>query len=403
MAAIPAPVAPPSPSASGQAGTAWIQSAAWDAFWMFSALWGGVLLLVGSALETVFAAMLLLLGLQRLAATFHAWSTTCMVLFSPLLAEERRANRRRYLWLPSGIAASSLVLGVLVAATSRYPAHGAPGLGLWAFWLYIGSFSIGHFWHFGNQGFGVLSLYRIRAGQTRPIDRRVDKLYTVAMMYVIQPVVYLSLITTTAFSEMVATLLPLSPDTLAGAARLAVAAALLLSIGVIGFELSKRNRSVPRLLYLFVCLLHPVAPYAAVALGQGKLVFLYVFAYHWSHWLIAIGLVGRLNTRFYASRGDSTGRAILRHIVLLLLSGGLVLAATEPFKDYLLFSVDGFRYKELLAAITPGQTLVLGIALGFFLAEQLVHYYCDRCLFRFRNPDVRRRVGPLLLGTAPAR
>jgi hypothetical protein len=39
---------------------------------------------------------------------------------------------------------------------------------------------------------------------------------------------------------------------------------------------------------------------------------------------------------------------------------------------------------------------VIGLVLGAFLAEQLLHYYCDRCLFRFRDPDVRRAVAPLL-------
>ena len=34
--------------------------------------------------------------------------------------------------------------------------------------------------------------------------------------------------------------------------------------------------------------------------------------------------------------------------------------------------------------------------MGFFLAEQLLHYYCDRRLFRFRDEGVRRAVAPLL-------
>jgi hypothetical protein len=401
MAAIPAPVSAPAPAAAG--GAVWVQSAGWDLFWMFSALWGGALLMVGWALQPVLTAVVLLFAFQRLAATLHAWSTTYMVLFSPLLAEERRADRRRYVWAPTGIAAASLVLGLLVAATSRYPAGGSPGVGLWAFWLYIGIFWIGHFWHFGNQDFGVLSLYRARAGQRRPADRRVDKLYTVAMMYVIQPVVYLSVVTTTAFSEMAWTLLPLSPGRMEGAARLAIAAAALLSVGAIGYELSKKSRSAPRVLYLFVCFLHPTVLYAAVATGQNRLALLYLFAYLWSHWLIAIGLVGRLNTRFYATRGDPAAVAVLRHVAVLLLLGGLAFVATERHKEFLLFNTDGFRYKELLASITPEQMLVIGIVLGFFLGEQLLHYYCDRCLFRFRHPDVRRRVGPLLLGDAAPR
>ncbi|MDJ0851892.1 MAG: hypothetical protein QNK04_26230 [Myxococcota bacterium] len=400
MTAIPAH---PAPLASAAGRSVWVQSPGWDLFWMFSGIWATALFLVGWALQPVLALALALFAFDRLAAVFHAWSTTYMVLASPLLAEERRDHRWRFTWVPMLIAVGSLALGVGVAATQRFPADGHFGPGLWAFALYIGVFWVGHFWHFGNQDFGVLSLYRARAGQTRAIDRRVDKLYTVAMMYVIQPVVYLSVVTTTAFSELVWTLLPLTPEGMKAGALAAVVAAALLSAAAIGWELSKPSRSLPRLLYLFVCFLHPTLLYAAVAAGQEMVAYLYIVAYLWSHWLVAIGLVGRLNTRFYESRGDPGRIAVVRHAALLLFIGGLVYLATERHKEYLLFNTDGFQYKELLSAITPEQTLVIGLLLGFFLGEQLLHYYCDRCLFRFRHAGVRRRVAPLLLGDATSR
>jgi hypothetical protein len=396
MAAIPAPA-----ETTGFGRRGWIQSPAWDSFWMFSALWGAALILLGTAAQPLATLLLGLLALERLISVLHAWSTTYMVVFSPLLAEERRANRRRYLWFPAGIALFSLGLGLVVSATQRYPADGRPVAGLWPFALYIGLFWVGHFWHFGNQDFGVLNIYRTLAGQKRPLDRRVDKLFTVAMMYVIQPVVYLSAVTTTAFAELTSATLGLTPAFLGAAARLAIGAACLLSAGVAVFELSKPNRSLPRLLYMLVILLHPTLLYAAVAARAHSVGLLYVFAYLWSHWLIAIGLVGRINARFYASRGDSPGRAVLRHAAVLLFIAGLVYVATQRHAQYLLFNTDGFRYKQLLAAITPEQTMVVGLVLGFFLGEQLVHYYCDRCLFRLRNPGVRRQVAPLLLGDAP--
>jgi hypothetical protein len=64
---------------------------------------------------------------------------------------------------------------------------------LWV--LYLALFWVGHFWHFGNQDFGVLSIYRAKAGQTALRDRRIDKAYAVAMMFVIQPCVYFSAVT----------------------------------------------------------------------------------------------------------------------------------------------------------------------------------------------------------------
>lgn len=396
MVAIPAPAPAQAFHRRG-----WIQSPAWDLFWMFSALWGAALILLGTATQPVMSVVLVAFALDRLVSVAHAWSTSYMVLFSPLLAEERRANPRRYRWVPASIVAFSLALGVVVSATQRYPASGEPSADQGLFALYIGLFWVGHFWHFGNQDFGVLNIYRTLAGQGRPIDRRVDKVFTVAMMYVIQPLVYLSVVSSTAFSEFTSAALGLSPRSLHAFARIGVAVAVLLSLGVAGFELSKPNRSLPRLLYIAVILLHPTLLYGAVAADAPHVGLLYIFAYLWSHWLIAIGLVGRINTRFYESRGEGPTGAVLKHGAVILFICGLVYLATQRHQEYLLFNTDGFRYKELLAAITPGETLVIGLVLGFFLGEQLLHYYCDRCLFRFRNPGVRRQVGPLLLGDTP--
>jgi hypothetical protein len=381
----------------------WIQSPAWDLFWMFSALWAGVLLLAASVAAPLFALVTALFVFDRLLSVLHSWSTSYMVLFSPLLRRERRENPRRYVVLPVLIAAGSLALGLYVAHAQRYPADGRPALALWPFFLYIGLFWVGHFWHFGRQDFGVLTLYRARAGQGRPIDRRADQLYAAAMMYGIQPVVYLSLVTTTAFSEVVHAVVPISRAAFAAAASAAVGAAALLSLALAAFELSKPNRSLPRLLYMLVMFLHPTLLLASVRAGAPLLGFAYLVAYLWSHWLIAVGLVSRINARFNQTRGDSPGAALLRHFAVLGAIAGLVFLATERHKEYLLFNTDGFAYKQLLSAIAPEQALAIGLVLGFFLGEQLLHYYCDRCLFRFRDPAVRRRVAPLLLGEGPPR
>jgi hypothetical protein len=379
-------------------GAAWIGSPGWDAFWMFSALWGAALLLAGGLFVEVTVLATALFLLNRFVSIAHSWSTTYMVLFSPLLRAQRRSRPTRFVRIPLAITALSFGLGLGVAGWQRFPADGAFHAGLWVFALYIGLFWIGHFWHFGNQDFGVLTLYRIRAGQLRPFDRAVDKAYTVAMMFVIQPVVYLSIVRTTAFAEMAYTWLPFTPQGLWLAARVAVTAATLLTLGVLALELSRPNRSLPKLLYYGVCWLHAALLFGVGWTREPSLAFLYVMAYMWSHWFIAIGLVSRINSAYYRSRGDSGRRAWVRHAVLL---GGIALGVwllTLNYAEFGLFNTDGFAYKAILAGIGPGQVLLLGGVLGFFLAEQLLHYYCDRCLFRFRDAGVREKVAPLLIG-----
>jgi hypothetical protein len=378
----------------------WIQSPAWDFFWIFSAIWASALLLAGSLAQPLITApmLALLVVFERGISVTHAWSTTYMVLGSPLMAAERRANWRKYRLVPALIVALAMALGLYVGAFQRYPADGAFGWSLWPWGLYLALFWVGHFWHFGNQDFGVLTIYRSKAGQDRWIDRRIDKLYTAAMMFVIQPIVYVGLVTSTAFSEMLWTVLPLTVSFAHDAATAAVAAAALLTLAAAAFEVSKPNRSLPKLLYIGVIFLHPTLLYAAMLTLRHTLALLYVIAYLWSHWFVAVGLVGRINTRFYRVRGDTPGTALARHAAVIGVLVGLALLVTEHFKDYALFNVARFHYKELLAAITPEWALVIGLVIGFFLAEQLLHYYCDRCLFRFREPGVRRAVGPLLLG-----
>ena len=365
---------------------------------MFSAFWAGALLLGFSlALPTIGVAMLFL-PLNRFLSVFHSWSTTFMVLRSSLLAEERRADPRKYIVVPALIAVFCLGLGLYVAAAQRYPVDGRVTWALWPWGLYLALFWVGHFWHFGNQDFGVLTLYRVRAGQSRQLDRRVDKLYTAAMMTLIQPIVYLSIVNTTAVSEMFYALLPIPNPATRLAADVAVGAAVLLSLGALTFELRKPTRSLPKVLYILVIAMHPTLLYASVRQGNLTLAGMYILAYLWSHWFIAIGLVARINTGHYRSSGDTLAFAILRHIAIFCLIIGTVFTLTQHYQPYLLFNTDRYYYKVLLAEIPPEQVIVIGLVLGFFLGEQLLHYYCDRCLFRMRNPAVRQRVVPHLLG-----
>ena len=365
---------------------------------MFSALWAGALLLGFSLVLPAMGVALIFLSLNRFLSVIHAWATTFMVLGSSLFAAERRSNPRRYVVIPALIAIFSLLLGLYVAAAQRYPEDGQFSWALWPWGLYLAVFWVGHFWHFGNQDFGVLTLYRNRAGQSRLLDRRADKIYTAAMMYLIQPIVYFSIVKTTAISEIAHTLLPLSFAVMNIAAQIALGAAIFLALAMLAFELSKPARSLPKLLYILVIAVHPTFLYFSVQAGSTTLAAMYALAYLWSHWFIAIGLVARINTSYYRSRGDARSISILRHAALLLMIVGVVFVLTEHYQPYLLFNTDRFYYKELLASISPEQAVVIGLVLGFFLGEQLIHYYCDRCLFRLRSPAVRRSVVPHLLG-----
>lgn len=377
------------PAAKAQS-RGWVRSPIWDLFWMFSALWSMALLL-GLSEAIGFRRAWILFALPSGAlAVWHSWSTSYMVLGSPLFKEQRGSNPLRYRVYPLLIVGLSMSLGIGMVLSHRYPTGGPFGLEVWPWGLYLILFWVGHFWHFGNQDFGVLSIYRAKAGQTRPIDRRVDKLYAVTMMFVIQPIVYLAVIPKSPFSDIVYNFFPVEREVLVAASSVCVAAACLLTAGVMGLELRKNNTSLQKLLYYSVMLTHPVLLFY---ISSGIASF-YFIAYFLSHWFIAIGLVGRINTGHHRAQGKSRSRSVSHHLFAIGLITTLIMACTWEYKHFSLFS--GGKYKQILASIGKGEGLLIGCFIGFFLAEQLLHYYCDRSLFRFRDPGVRKSVWPLI-------
>jgi len=370
--------------------TNWVHSASWDAFWMFSAVWGSACLFGLALIFGLTAAGPILFVANIFIAVAHSWSTTFMVIGSPLLAAARRRNRWKFTVVPIIVVSASVLLGFAVAMNRAYPAS-TPLTSENTLWvLYLGLFWVGHFWHFGNQDFGVLSIYRLRAGQTDILRRRIDKAYAVAMMFVLQPLVYFKAVATSPLSEAFYSYVPVSPEAAGVAATLAVWVAAALTLAIVVYESSAPDRSLPKLLYYLVMLSHPVVLY----LVHHQLGFFYLIGYFWSHWFIAIGLVGRINVNYFRDRGLDRVRALSRHV--LSVGAVVVVALAFHFAFGRFNSFTGNNYKEVLSSVTPDYELLLGLVLGLFLAEQLLHYYCDRSLFRLRDPDVRSAVAPLL-------
>ena len=287
----------------------WISSPGWDFFWMFGALWGGALLLVGSSSFGLAAVAAWIFFADRLVSIAHSWSTTYMVLFSPLLASERQRRRAKFRWIPLGITLGSFALGLFVAGWQRFPASGELGPELWAFGALHRALLGAALLALREPGFRrALALpeprrqtrhARSQGGQAlhgrddvhdpadRVSERREDD----------------------GLRRAHARAAPSSRG--AGSQRIApvaLAVAAVASLGVAAFEIAKPNRSPGKLLYTVVILLHPLLLYAKRPAPGSGLAYLYLLAYLWSHWLIAIGLVGRINTRHYQRRGDSRAR-----------------------------------------------------------------------------------------------
>ncbi|HEX4925998.1 MAG TPA: hypothetical protein VFV50_18035 [Bdellovibrionales bacterium] len=380
----------------------WVRSPAWDLFWMFSGLWLAALLAVSKPWAPMWAVVTYLLATKRFVALYHSWSTVQAVLFSELLREERKRNRARYFYWPLGLVSVSMLLGVSISQYQWFGEKGQLTSDLWIWALYISIFWVGHFWHFGNQDFGVLSFYRARAGQSGAHDRKIDRAYSAFMMFAIQPVVFLAVLGPKAnpFSEIVHTFIPFAGGAVALLAGPCVALAAAATAFMIIRELRLENRSGPRVMYLLVMAFHP----AFLFFSEAQ--FLYGIVYLWSHWLIATGLVSYMSmNRLEREKRMPAPKAALRHFASLGVIVAAVWALSREFSHYHLLDSDGLTVRTTLAAITAETHWIAGFFLGFFLAEQLVHYYCDRILFRFREPEIRAKVAPLFArpaGETPA-
>ena len=257
---------------------------------------------------------------------------------------------------------------------------------------------VGHFWHFGRQDFGVLSLYRQRAQQVEPLDRNVDQWFSQIMMYVIQPCIYFRAFALYPFTVMVGWLAPLD-SWFSALAHGAAALAVLCFFCVAFLEFRKPRRSIPKLLYYLVMASHPLFLYAGTFENSSTLPFplLWQVSYFVSHWLIAILLTHKVNSSHLTRSAGSRWKATFLHFFPLL---GLVSATSILLYFYgnqsILSGLDYLGVRAVLHQIKPEATLIAGIFFGYSLAEQLVHYWCDRCLYRFQDEKTRARVAPLL-------
>ncbi len=373
----------PSPSAETETKRSpWVVSAGFDSVWLLSGIWLWVAYsLIGTT--SVGAPFFAAISASAAAlALIHNWSTTYTVIFSPLFREARAKRPVEIYVIPALIVVGCMALGAHVATGPSFEEGQMFGWAHAGYAVFLLLFVLGHFWHFAQQDFGVLSLYRQRMGQFRPIDRKADLYYSRAMTLVIQPILFIAVMDYSPWTQFMVSWLPVSSATIQTLATVAVIASLILSAGILIFEVSKPNNSLPRFLYLAIIALHAIALYRSVDL-------LYYFVYLVTHWTVAISLSWRIN-RNHALQAEEPRRALLTYLATFGAFLVASLSITFGLKEFDVITDGNFR------DYVGRSNLFAGLVIGYVLGEQMVHYYCDAALFRFKDPFVRQNVGPLL-------
>lgn len=380
--------------AAPRATTRCIRSPAWDLVWILNPLWLVPLVLLlaqghedvrSSPVDVLFFVLTVPLWFgHRVSSAWLAYATPA---YRPLLASQKL----RFVVAPLVITAACFAAMLLPESVLPMPLEER------VVWLVVLDFVlVSH--HFAAQHFGLLSLYRARAGRaSAPNVRRLDRWFSLVVGGGLV-VLAQALTGSIAFQErwIDPWLGAAGSDLLArmlhdGGIALVVALAGL----VLGVELRSGAPSLPRMAYV----LGLTAMVLVAFLAQAP--FLFIVLWSVQHWSAAMGLAS-----LAASGGDqtATGRwqrllapinrrswAVL--LVLALISVLLLpVLEVEAVPDDSVYADRIFGEAAWWLRSSPFVPALL--ALGF--ASGFIHYLLDRAAFRFSSPEVRQAARGLL-------
>ena len=370
----------------------WIKSAGWDLVWILNALWLAPLVLLlawghddlrASPVDALFFVLAVPLWFgHRVASAWLAYTTPA---YRPLLTTQRV----RFVVAPLAIAIACFAVLLMPESVLTMPLLER------VVWLAVLDYLLVSY-HFAAQHFGLLSLYRARAGRASDaMTRRLDRLFALVVGggFV---VLANALSGSIAFQDrwidpwLGEALSDTFVHTLRGVSVVLVVA---LTAVVLWVEVRSQRPSMPRLAYV---------------LGVSTIVLLgflnpFVFLVLWSvqHWSSAMGLVSvaacdravapRAHWKRLPARINRRGWTIL--LVLAVISTALLpLLEVEAVSDEYTYADRIFGAAAIWLRFSPFVPALL--ALGF--ATSFIHYVLDRAAFRFSSPEVRRAARALL-------
>ena len=372
----------------------WIKSPAWDLVWILNALWLAPLVLLlarghddvrVSPVDGLFFALAVPLWFgHRVSSAWLAYATPA---YRPLLAKQ---------WLRFVLAPIAIVVacfGLLLAPESVLPMP----LTERVVWLAVLNYLLVSY-HFAAQHFGLLSLYRARAGRaSEPSTRRLDRWFSLVVGggFV---VVAEALAGSIAFQDRWI-------DPLLGAVGSDLFARTISDVGIVlvviltalmlRVELRSQRPSLPRVAYVLG--ISAMVLFAFLARDP----FLFVVLWSVQHWSAAMGLAS-----LAASGGAEKPRTYVQRLLAPINRRGWAVLLVLAVVSTLLLPVleveavtDEFVYADRIfgdvawwlrsSPFVPA-LLALGFATGF------IHYLLDRAAFRFSSPDVRQAARGLL-------
>jgi hypothetical protein len=370
----------------------WIKTPAWDLVWVLNTLWLAPLVLLlawgyedarASPVDDLFFILAVPLWFgHRVASAWLAYATPD---YRPLLVTQRL----RFVVAPLVIAAACFA--VLLTPESVLPMPVAERV----VWLAVLDYVLVSY-HFAAQHFGLLSLYRARAGRaSEMMTRRLDRCFalvvgggfvvlanTLAGSVAFQDR-WIDPLLGEAFSETFATMLR-------DGSIIVIVTLIALMLRV---EVRSQRPSVARVAY--------IASVGTIVLVGFINPFLFLVLWSVQHWSAAMGLCS-----VAASGAPQAPQARWQRLLAPINQRGWAVLLVFAVLSLLLLPIleveavaDEYAYAERIFGATAvwlrSSPLVPALlALGF--ATSFIHYVLDRAAFRFSSPDVRRAARGLI-------
>jgi hypothetical protein len=372
----------------------WIKSPAWDLVWVLNALWLAPLVLLlarghdyvrTSPVDGLFFALAVPLWFgHRVSSAWLAYATPA---YRPLLATQRL----RFVVVPLGIAVACFAL--LLAPESVLPMP----LTERVVWLAVVDYLLVSY-HFAAQHFGLLSLYRARAGRASDANtRRLDRWFALVVGggFV---VVAEALAGSIAYQDRwVGPLLGAGGADLfarmlrdGGIVFVVILTALMLSV-----ELRSQRPSLPRAAYVLG--ISAMVLFAFVARDP----FLFIVLWSVQHWSAAMGLASLAASGAAQAPGTHWQRLLApinrrgwAVLLVLAAASALLLPVLEVEAVSTEYVYADRIYGNAAWWLRSSPFLPVLLALGF--ASSFIHYQLDRAAFRFSSPSVRQAARGLL-------
>ena len=375
----------------------WIRGPVWDSFFILAGLWAPLALLTwGLIIGSPTSVNFVFLGITyAFIGVIHRWGPLFTIYFTPLLAEEIKSERKTFIHIPVIITVVTITLGLIIS--NPFAILGSLSyLSVWSFLILLNVFIYWELYHFSSQDFGVLSLYRNRSGQNKLSERTFDRRFALAQICFFLPIafwdqlelfrrktrLFLQLFTSEEFSQafhMVTLVL-----------MLASAAFTLFAIYT---DYKKKNRSLPKMLYYLNIGVTPLIAFFSIQTAVAYFTAAYVI----NHWLVAISLNARVNTGVYLKKGENSYFSAVSQFVIKFL---LVLSIVVLFRTNTVHweIINTFPPPNSMVGSTGGLTSILrGLVFGISFSTNFLHFYLDGRLYRFRDRNIRTKVGPLIL------